>query len=99
MYQLQILDKDRYTVMADENRINLGFSLRRAGGSSTASASLSPTIARIIAVVVVPEQAGNLEATLAALGGLIEITEADQRRVMRDAKRKHAFVRSWCAPI
>ena len=23
MYQLQILDKDRYTVMADENRINL----------------------------------------------------------------------------
>src|SRR2546425_8817874 len=23
---------------------------------------------------------------------LIEITEADQRRVMRDAKRKHAFV-------
>ena len=43
-------------------------------------------------VVVVPEQAGDLEATLQALGSLIEIGEADRRRVMRDAKRKHSFV-------
>ncbi len=92
MYQLQILDKDRYTVMADENRINLRLLTPPRGRIfdrfGVALADNRPNYR----VVVVPEQAGNLEATLAALGGLIEITEADQRRVMRDAKRKHAFV-------
>ena len=92
MYQLQILDKDRYTVMADENRINLRLLTPPRGRIfdrfGVALADNRPNYR----VVVVPEQAGNLEATLAALGGLIEITEADLRRVLRDAKRKHAFV-------
>src|ERR1700726_1662458 len=92
MYQLQILDKDRYTVMADENRINLRLLTPPRGRIfdrfGVALADNRPNYR----VVVVPEQAGNLEATLAALGGLIEITEADLHRVLRDAKRKHAFV-------
>src|SRR5258708_6366224 len=92
MYQLQILDRDRYTVLAEENRINLRL--------------LTPPRGRILdrfgvtlaenrgnyRVIVVPEQAGDLEATLNALGGLIEIGDADRRRVLRDAKRKHSFV-------
>src|SRR5580704_13119620 len=92
MYQLQILDKDRYTVMADENRINLRL--------------LTPPRGRIFdrfgvpladnrpnyRVVVVPEQTGNLEGTVAAIGKLIEVTEADYRRISRDAQRKHTFV-------
>jgi penicillin-binding protein 2 len=92
MYQLQILDKDRYTVMADENRINLRLLTPPRGRIfdrfGVALADNRPNYR----VVVVPEQAGDLEATLAALGGLIEITEADLRRVLRDAKRKHTFV-------
>src|SRR6202049_3388902 len=92
MYQLQILDKDRYTVMADENRINLRLltppRVRIFDRFGVALADNRPNYR----VVVVPEQAGNLEATLAALGGLIEITEADLHRVLRDARRKHSFV-------
>src|ERR1700730_15182835 len=92
MYQLQILDKDRYTVMADENRINLRLLTPPRGPVfdlfRLARADNRPNHR----VGVVPEQAGNLEATLAALGGLIEITEAALHRVLRDAKRKHAFV-------
>jgi penicillin-binding protein 2 len=92
LYQLQILEKDRYTVLADENRINLRL--------------LAPSRGRIVdrfgvaladnrhnyRVVVVPEQTGDLEATLSALGSLIEIGDADRRRVLRDARRKHSFV-------
>src|SRR5439155_8916549 len=79
MYQLQISEKDRYTVLADENRINLRL--------------LAPPRGRILdrfgvplaenrqnyRLVVVPEQASDLEATLTALGGLIEVGEADRR--------------------
>ena len=92
MYQLQVLDKDRYTVLADENRINLrllapprGRILDRFGVSLADNQ-------RNYRVVIVPEQAGDLEATLTAIGTLIEIGDADRRRVLRDARRKHSFV-------
>ena len=92
MYQLQIVEADRYLVLADENRINLQL--------------LAPTRGRILdrfgaaladnqqnyRVIVIAEQAGNISATLDALAGLIEIGEADRRRVSRDIRRKHPFV-------
>jgi len=92
MYQLQIVEADRYVVLAEENRINLQL--------------LAPTRGRILdrfgaaladnqqnyRVVVIAEQAGDIAATLDALAGLIEIGEADRRRVARDIRRKHPFV-------
>ena len=92
MYQLQIVEADRYLVLADENRINLQL--------------LAPTRGRILdrfgaaladnqqnyRVVVIAEQAGDITATLDALARLIEIGEADRRRVSRDIRRKHPFV-------
>ena len=92
MYQLQILEADRYRVLADENRINLRL--------------LAPPRGRILDrfgvpladnrqnyhLVIVAEQAGDIEATLAALATLIELGEADRRRVLREARRKHSFV-------
>src|SRR5205807_3203314 len=92
MYQLQILDRDKYAVMAEENRINMrlltpprGRILDRFGA---ALADNRPNYR----VVVVPEQTGNLEGTLNAIAKLIEVTEADRRRILRDVQRKHAFV-------
>jgi penicillin-binding protein 2 len=92
MYQLQILESDRYTVLAEENRINLQL--------------LAPARGRILdrfgvpladnhqnyRLVIVPEQAGEIAATLDALGGLIEIGEAERHRVLREIRRKHPFV-------
>src|SRR5215471_12047139 len=92
MYQLQILDRDKYAVMAEENRINVRL--------------LAPPRGRILdrfgvpladnrpnyRVVVVAEQAGDILTTIDALGTLIEINEADRRRVLREVRRKHAFV-------
>src|SRR6201993_119013 len=92
MYDLQILEADRYSVLADENRISLRL--------------LAPPRGRILdrfgfpladnhqnyRLVIVAEQAGDIAATLDALAALIEIGEADRRRVMRDVRRKHPFV-------
>jgi penicillin-binding protein 2 len=92
LYQLQILEKDRYSVLSEENRINLrplvpprGRILDRFGA---ALADNEPNYR----VVVVPEQAGDLDRTLDAIGKLIEIGDNDRHRVQRDAKRKHSFV-------
>src|SRR5215831_4950181 len=92
MYQLQIRESDRYTVLADEN----GISLRL----------LAPQRARILDrfgialadnrqnyhLVIIPEQAGDLGPTFDALGALIELGETDRRRVLREIRRKHSFV-------
>jgi penicillin-binding protein 2 len=92
IYQLQILESDSYTVLADENRFNLQL--------------LAPPRGRILdrfgvpladnhqnyRLVIVAEQAGDIAATLETLGGLIEVGEADRHRVLREIRRKHAFV-------
>src|SRR5437764_5000372 len=92
LYQLQIVEKDRYTVLADENRINLRLVAPPRGRIFDRFGVALADNRQNFRVVVVPEQAGDLDATLAALGSLIEITEADRRRVLRDARRKHSFV-------
>src|SRR5437764_10254293 len=92
LYQLQILQKDRYTVLADENRINLRLVPPPRGRIVDRFGVALADNRQNYRVVVVPEQTGDLEATLVALGSLIEITEADRRRVMRDARRRHIFV-------
>jgi penicillin-binding protein 2 len=92
LYQLQILEKDRYTVLAEENRINLRLLAPPRGRIFDRFGVPLADNARNYRVVVVPEQARDLEATLNALARLIEISEADQRRVLRDARRKHSFV-------
>src|SRR5215472_4936201 len=73
MYQLQILEKDRYTLLADENRINLRLLAPPRGRILDRSGIAIADNRRNYQVVVVPEQAGNLDATLTALGALIEI--------------------------
>lgn len=92
MYQLQILDRDRYALLADENRINLRLLAPLRGRILDRSGVPVADNRQNYQVVVVPEQTGDLEATLAALGTLIEVDDADRRRVLRDAKRKHRFV-------
>src|SRR5260221_8825097 len=92
MYQLQILEKDRYTVLAEENRINLRPLVPPRGRILDRFGVPLAENRQNYRVVIVPEQAGELEGTLAALATLIDITDADRRRVLRDAKRKHSFV-------
>src|SRR5260370_4610719 len=68
MYQLQVLDKDRYTVLADENRINLRLlPPPRRRIFDRFGAALADN-RRNFRVVGVAEQAGDLEATLTASG-------------------------------
>jgi penicillin-binding protein 2 len=92
MYQLQILEKDRYSVLADENRINLRLLVPPRGRIYDRFGVALADNKHNYRVVVVPEQTGNLEATLAAIGNLIEVTDADRHRVLRDVRRKHSFV-------
>jgi penicillin-binding protein 2 len=90
--QLQILDHDRYTVLADQNRINLRLLAPPRGRILDRFGVALADNRNNYRVVVVPEQTGDLAATLDALATLIEIDDTDRRRVLRDARRRHSFV-------
>jgi penicillin-binding protein 2 len=92
MYYLQVIEAERYTVLAEENRINLrllppprGRVLDRYG----LPIALNDHNYR---VVVVAEQTPSLDDTLSLLGQLVPITEADRARVWKERRRNRAFV-------
>ena len=92
MYQLQILESDRYVVLADENRISLQLLAPQRGRILDRFGAALADNQQNYRLVVIAEQAGDITATLDALAGLIEIGEGDRRRVLRDIRRKHPFV-------
>src|ERR1043166_5190626 len=92
MYQLQILDRDKYAVMAEANRINVRLLTTPRGRVLDLFGAALADNRPNYRVVVVPDQTGNLEGTLNAIAKLIEVTETDRRRIMRDVQGKHAFV-------
>ena len=92
MYQLQIVESDRYVVLADENRINLQLLAPTRGRILDRFGAVLADNQQIYRVVVIAEQAGDITATLDALAELIEIGDGDRRRVLRDIPRKHPFV-------
>ncbi|MDA0231077.1 MAG: penicillin-binding protein 2 [Proteobacteria bacterium] len=92
MYQLQVLESDRYKILADENRINMQLLPPPRG-------RIFDRFGRPLAVnqlnyrlVIVPEQAGDLERSLAELGLLIRIETHERERILREAQRKRNFV-------
>lgn len=92
LYYLQVVAADQYALLADENRINhrllppaRGVVLDRNG---VPLARNRPTYR----VLVIPEQAKDVAATLHAVGRLIALAPERAAEVMAEASRRRAFV-------
>ena len=92
MYYLQVLQSERYRTLAEDNRINLrllapprGYILDRFG---------EPIAINVqnYRIVLIPEQVGDIEETLTRLEKVLETGSLDTNRVLRDARRRRAFV-------
>jgi penicillin-binding protein 2 len=92
LYQLQVLERDRYRVMADENRINLRLLVPPRGRIFDRFGIELADNHQNYHVVIVPEETADIDATINAIGTLIEVTDGDRRRALRDAKRLHTFI-------
>ena len=92
MYYLQVLEAERYGILADENRISLrllppprGLILDRFGREMAVNR-------QNFRVLVVREQTPDLMQTLDALGMIIPLTDKDRTRIRREVERKRAFM-------
>jgi len=92
MYYLQVIESDQYQMLADENRINMrllpplrGLILDRFGREIANNR-------RNYRVVLVAEQANDIEETIRRLGSVVSINDHQRRKVLREIRRRRQFV-------
>lgn len=95
MYYLQIIEGSRYATLADENRINIRLLPPPRGrildrfGKPLADNEINY---RVLIVAEDTEKAGGMKATLERLSQIVDISQKDIQRVLRDARRRRSFV-------
>ena len=92
MYYLQVLEADKYTTLADENRISMRLLAPQRGLIVDRFGVALAMNTENYSVTIVKEQTPKLEATLERLSLLISISNAEHERVIREASRRRSFV-------
>lgn len=92
MYYLQVLRSDEYRMLADENRINVRLLAPLRGRIVDRFGNELASNRQNYRAVLIPEQTPDLEATLDKLARIVEITEFDRKKIMRDIKRSPRFM-------
>jgi penicillin-binding protein 2 len=92
LYFLQVIQAGRYATLADENRINIRLIAPPRGLIVDRFGVALATNRPIYRAVLVPDEAGDIAATLDAVSSLVPLTDSDRRRVLHDIRMKHGFV-------
>ena len=92
LYYLQVVESENYRTLAEENRINLRLLAPPRGRIVDRRGRPLAVNRQNYRVVVIAEEADDVEATLNALGRVIDISDGERRRVLRDVGRKRKFV-------
>ncbi|MGP3695890.1 penicillin-binding protein 2 [Rhodobacter sp. NSM] len=92
MRYLQVDQADEFKLLAEENRINIRLIPPTRGQIFDRNGRLIAGNEQNYRVVITREDAGDVEAVLRRLAGVIPLTEPDIERVMAEAKRHSPFV-------
>lgn len=92
MYYLQVVESARYVTLADENRINLRLLAPPRGPIVDRDGRPMADNQQNYRVVIIPEQAADVERTLDLLSLIVPLSASDRRRIRREVSRKRAFV-------
>lgn len=92
MYYLQVVESDRYKMLAEDNRINLRLLPPPRGRIVDRYGEMIAENQLNYRIVVVPEQTGSVGATLDALNEIVPIGEFERRRIFREVARKRKFL-------
>jgi len=92
MYYLQVVQSDRYKMLADDNRINIQLLPPPRGRILDRFGQPLALNKQQFRVLVVPEQALRVGDTLDTLARLIDLSEHDRDRIKKEVGRKRGFV-------
>ncbi|MHA1564511.1 MAG: penicillin-binding protein 2 [Alphaproteobacteria bacterium] len=92
MYYLQVVEADRYALLADENRINMRL-LQPSRGAIVDRFGVPLAINRKnYRVLITAENTSDIEQTLDLLGQIIPIGDEERARILREAHKRRNFV-------
>ncbi len=92
MYYLQVVQGERYRTLADDNRISLKLLAPPRGRIVDRFGRPMAVNRQNYRLLVVPENAKDLDRTLRALASIIPIGPHERQRVLREAERLRRFV-------
>ncbi|HUS53919.1 MAG TPA: penicillin-binding protein 2 [Thermohalobaculum sp.] len=92
MRQLQVVETERYRLLAEENRINIHLIPPVRAEIFDRNGLPLAVNAQNYRVVMIREQAGDVEAMLDQLSLIIDIPENRRRRVLKEMRQKSSFV-------
>ena len=92
MYYLQVLNSSKYQMLAEDNRVNMRLLAPLREEIVDRSGVMLATNRQNFRVLLIPEQTPDIEETLTKLGRIVELSETQWKRVLRDARRSPAFL-------
>lgn len=92
MYYLQVLESEKYRMLAEDNRISLRLLPPPRGRIVDRNGVPMAVNEQNFRVLVVAEQTDSLEKTLEALSQIVPLSDGERARIMRDARRRRSFV-------
>jgi len=84
VYYLDVIEGEKYRTLAEENRVNLRLLAPARGQILDRSGALLALNQQNFRVVLLPEQVEDVDALLDKIGAIIEINDADRKRIERD---------------
>lgn len=92
MYWLQVMESQRFQMLADDNRINLRL-LAPSRGQIVDRAGVPLAInERNYRALIVSEQTPSVERTLGVLSGILPLGEQEKARILKEVAKKRAFM-------
>jgi penicillin-binding protein 2 len=92
MYYLQVLKSSEYQMLAEENRVNMRLLAPLRGEIVDRYGAVLASNRQNFRVLLIPEQTPDIEETLTKLGRIIELSDTQWKRVLRDARRSPGFL-------
>ena len=92
LYYLQVIQSDEYSMMADENRMNIRLLAPLRGRILDRFGDEIASNRQNYQVVLIREQTKSVEQTLDRLSELVPVPDADRARVLKETRRKRGFV-------
>ncbi|MSO99235.1 MAG: penicillin-binding protein 2 [Rhodospirillaceae bacterium] len=92
LYYLQVVEADRYAMLAEDNRINMQLLPPPRGRILDRFGQPLAVNQQNFRVLIVPEQVQALNETLEALGQIIPLSDFDRERIKKETSRKRGFL-------
>ncbi len=92
LYYLQVVESDKYATLAEDNRISLRLLPPPRGRIVDRFGQPLAANEQNYKVVLVAEQAKDVERTLDRLAQIIELKPGERERIMTEVRKKRAFV-------